>query len=703
MAGMGAFRVRCWSVVSLLVFAGQAAGEKPLGDMTGSWQLFLDDHLVSSRTNVVRRYHPFRKHKTNPIMVADRPWEENVVSVNTVLPNEDGSGYRMWYYCWTPRRGNQRTATLYATSKDGIHWEKPELGLHEWDGSKANNIVRSGSSIMHTPWSSDPQRQYHSVTSGRYFAATSANGIEWQRLSAESIISGGDVGWFRYDPQIEKFRAYVKVNAYVRGLRRRAVGFSESADIASFPPLRLIMAPDDFDDRWTMPGTVQRAHFYGCPTFAYETMYVGMLWVFRAEDDEGYFHGPTYTELVTSRDGIHWLREEGDRPPILELGKPPRAWDGGMIAGMSLLRVGDELWLYYAGYDDQHDYLPFHAGVGLATLRKDGFASLDAGTAPGEVLTRRLEGVSGPLHVNCNGSLRVEVLDATGKPLPGYGRADCDEVKGNHVDTVVTWRGKSDLPQANGPVRLCFLLRNAQLYSFLAGDSVRVLDDDAGPVLQALYTFEAPPWEDKLAADGVQGLRALGTARPARDAEHVAFGSMAMAIGSQWRPLSRLEIADSTRLGKHFTLAAMVKSADNLPARLFSAYSGNRPPDCSELILDFDPRGKAPVGLRLYCKGIPVESEPVRFDDGKYHHLAVTYDDGTVRFYLDGKLAGQAWLPGGAPVTLSRNLLVGEDAELGSHEQLMGHVDDVLVLGRTLRDQEIAAIATKGGEALLVD
>ena len=71
--------------------------------------------------------------------------------------------------------------------------------------------------------------------------------------------------------------------------------------------------------------------------------------------------------------------------------------------------------------------------------------------------------------------------------------------------------------------------------------------------------------------------------------------------------------------------------------RLFTSYNGNKPIGTSELVFDCDPQGKTFAGLRLICKGISVESKPLNFADGKYHHLAVTYDDGHVRFYLDGE------------------------------------------------------------------
>src|SRR5512143_3280127 len=73
---------------------------KPPGDLTGPWQLFVDDYLISSKVDVARRYHPFVRYTNNPIIVVDQPWEHNVVNCSTVLPTEDGKGYQMWYYCW---------------------------------------------------------------------------------------------------------------------------------------------------------------------------------------------------------------------------------------------------------------------------------------------------------------------------------------------------------------------------------------------------------------------------------------------------------------------------------------------------------------------------------------------------------------------------------------------------------------------------
>lgn len=718
-------------VTILLLAAGAsqspAAVIKSPEQMTGPWQLFVDDHLIASQKNIVRRPHAFQKHPGNPLIVVDRPWEKWVVKVSRVLPEEDGSGFRMYYGCWSaPPDGSKKgwgSYSCYAVSKDGLKWEKPNLGLYEYKGSRDNNILpNSPAHVMYTPWEKDPNKRYQGVGGGGgYHAFSSPDGIHWKKDSTEPIISGGDTSHFYWDPHTKLFRGTVKggagpkVSEDVGGMRRRVVGYSEGADLTKLPPLRMIMAPDDIDDLWCKQDTVQRTHFYACHILPYETMYLGLLQIYRAEEPEGYFHGPLWLELVNSRDGTHWLREKPDttirgiystqdasRPPLLNIGKF-REFDEGMVIAPMPVLVDDELWLYYTGYDEDHDLLPYGSAIGLAKLRKDGFVSLDADEMAGEVLTKRFENAGGNMQVNYNargGSIRVEVLDADGRVINGYGRDECEPLTGDAIRGTVAWKTKKELP-AGSEVRFRFILKHAQLFSFMPGSDVKVLDEPAPTPLQALYTFEGDTeaWSDMLGDDGLQEMRNLGTCVLDHKTPSPAFGKRSLVVGSTWRPWNRVEIVGTQNLGRRFTLAAMVKSENNRRARLFSAYNGNFPFKTSELIFEFDPSGRALDGLRLVCKGIEIDSDSLTFTDKKYHHLAVVYDDGCVTFYLDGKSVGRQWIPGGEPILLPRNLLVGEDATRGSDEQLRGHVDDVIVLGKVLTEAEIAKLSKEGATA----
>jgi hypothetical protein len=105
------------------------------------------------------------------------------------------------------------------------------------------------------------------------------------------------------------------------------------------------------------------------------------------------------------------------------------------------------------------------------TLRADGFASVTAPFRGGEVVTHPLRFSGRRLVLNVStgaaGSLRVELQDAAGKPLPGFGLADCREVVGDDLERTVTWAGGADLAALRGtPVRLRWVLKDADLYAF---------------------------------------------------------------------------------------------------------------------------------------------------------------------------------------------------------------------------------------------
>jgi hypothetical protein len=482
--------VTCLALLGPILLRAEAAAS--LDDLTGPWQLFVDDYLVAAKSNVVRTYHPFQKYAGNPVLVADQPWEGLVYLYGTVLPDEARSGYRMWYHTLRPAdTNNDGSLELYATSADGIHWFKPLLGLRSWHGSVSNNMYFTRStaggmtSVMHTPWESDPNLRFKLVNRDDtgYFAGWSPDGIHVLDAPSNPVFTGGsDVGQFCWDPRTRQYLGYVKNAWYdANGRKRRAVALTATTNITSWPQESLILWPDPFDDRWAPAGTAQRTHFYGLSAFPYESMYIGLLWIFRATDVDGYYVGTVFSELVSSHDGVHWTREEGERPPILPLGAAG-AWDAGQVyTARAPVLAGDTLKLWYGGFNKLHGTAlsSMTGSIGLATLRKDGFASLDAGATTGTILTRLLDGVGGPLLVNyqaVGGSLKTEVLNETNGVLPGYSLDECVVLSGDSVTQAVTWASHTELPVGGPRVRLRFSLQNAALYSFMAGEAVAVID-----------------------------------------------------------------------------------------------------------------------------------------------------------------------------------------------------------------------------------
>jgi hypothetical protein len=104
------------------------------------------------------------------------------------------------------------------------------------------------------------------------------------------------------------------------------------------------------------------------------------------------------------------------------------------------------------------------------TIRVDGFVSVNAPYAGGEIVTRPLIFSGAELEVNYStsaaGSLRIELQDPAGKPLPGFSLAECPEIVGDDIEHVVQWKSGSDVSQVSRqPVRLRFVMKDADLYA----------------------------------------------------------------------------------------------------------------------------------------------------------------------------------------------------------------------------------------------
>lgn len=185
-------------------------------------------------------------------------------------------------------------------------------------------------------------------------------------------------------------------------------------------------------------------------------------------------YGTALTEalVMASRDGVHFerwneafLRPGPQRPDTWLYGHASMAWRA--VETKSALPGAPNELSFYASEGHWH-------GKGNAmrryTLRLDGFVSVTAGWKGGELLTKPLVFKGSRMHLNVStsaaGSLRVEVQDAKGRPLPGFALADCDVQFGDSVDRAVTWKNNPNLGALAGTaVRLRFALKDANLFA----------------------------------------------------------------------------------------------------------------------------------------------------------------------------------------------------------------------------------------------
>jgi hypothetical protein len=221
---------------------------------------------------------------------------------------------------------------------------------------------------------------------------------------------------------------------------------------------------------------------YNLDAVAYESMLLGLFSILQGPENEDSrrleIHKRNEILLGFSRDGYHWSRP--DRRPFIGVDETDGAWNWGNVqsAGGGCLIVGDRLFFYYSGRQWSSQAKRGGSSTGLAFLRRDGFASMDAG-ADGGVLTTRPVVFSGQqLFVNASaasGELRVELLDEGGQGIAPFTAANCRPVTADRTRQPVQWDGATGLSGLAGrPVRLRFHLREGSLFAFW------VSPDDSG-------------------------------------------------------------------------------------------------------------------------------------------------------------------------------------------------------------------------------
>ena len=490
-------------------------------------QLFIDDEIISTKQGVVRTLHPARKLE-QPVLVPDRPWEGRRVYIyGSVHYDEDTQLFRMWYITrlgqgQQPRapglRGRTGDIVLYAESTDGVHWEKPSLGRHEFDGSRDNNILffdkHSPTVLVDTD--APPEYRFKMAAwnwdqeASGYWIAHSADGLNWREYDENPILMRDEIlesVTVTRHPRSGDYFAFHRLWGEVRGHVRRLVAVATSRDFKTWTSHNVCLVPDEQDDAWCQDAG-QRTEFYGMSGFVYGGQFLGFLTVFDVikdargesgmpasvaadgskglhapavisesgtEIDQAPWDGPIAAQLAHSQDGYNWQRFE-DRTPIIPRGEPG-SFDAGCIlcsADRPLIR-GDEVWHYYTAVSTMHGgpMPPKTISIGLAKWRLDGFVSLDAGHFGGVVETVPLQLSGEGLEVNVDagaGSLAVEALTAAGEPLTGFTREDCQTVHTDSVRQTVRWNGDARLPVGQ-PLRLRFHLQDAKLYSFRSEDA----------------------------------------------------------------------------------------------------------------------------------------------------------------------------------------------------------------------------------------
>lgn len=479
-------------------------------------QLFVDDFLIE-QTTLSRTMHTAEYHASNPVLEPDKPWEDEGVFIPVssgrpmvgpfACPFSDGVWYdpddklfKMWYMA------GRLFATCYASSQDGIHWEKPEL-----DVVPGTNIVHPGNRDTSVVWldlnATDPQRRYvlyrFEKKPRRGFALHySADGIHW----SDEILRAGeclDRATVFYNPfrgvWVHSLKAIGPVSGYDESIPKSTQGYGDAERIVRYWEQEdLVDSPmwtrSDEPYLWVhtdrrdpvYPGTdCGQPKIYDLDAVAYESLIIGAFAIL-----ETYYPGVeedrpkrNQIQMGFSRDGFHWDRPL--RKPLAPVSDTRGDWNWGNMqpAGGICLVVGDELHFYFSGRagcgrtypepitgPDAISARDCDASTGIAVLRRDGFASMDGGAGGGTLTTRPVlfSGKYLFVNVDCSdGELQVEVLDLDGKVIEPFTREGCEHVSVDKTLQSVSWSGIDDLSSLAGqPVRFRFSLTQGRLYSF---------------------------------------------------------------------------------------------------------------------------------------------------------------------------------------------------------------------------------------------
>ena len=442
--------------------------------------LFFTDWEIEILRGVHRRWHRLQKHP-EPILKPEMPWEGKIIYTygGALLDDPSGRGYRL-YYTAMGHGLDKRSYVCLADSTDGVHFNRPNLGKFEFEGSTDNNIVfvspdeqLASLSVVQDRTDPDATRRWkmlYTVEGQTPYdcmmrTAYSQDGRRFDRLATAPITP------FRSDTSNSLLRDPAD-GSWVIFCRpgfidRRIARITAKQFEGPYSQPQLILEPDAQDG--------PQVQFYGMPVVLYEGWWIGFLMIYRTEEqdlDKNKMQGRIEVELAFSRNGWAWHRVPG-RPVFLPCGTEGE-WDSGMVwCGGGLVRLPDDrLLIVYTGthYNHGQEDENYTASIGSATLRRDGFVSLAAAEEEAEILTKVLVGEPRmELWVNASvepeGFLTCEVDDADGKPLPGSKLTDCIPLKEDCTAHRFQWHSaeRKVWPDA---IRLRFRMKRAEIFSF---------------------------------------------------------------------------------------------------------------------------------------------------------------------------------------------------------------------------------------------
>lgn len=445
-------------------------------------EIFVDYFLIDTLKNIQLVKHT--PHDEGPVLYFDQPWEGVFCGYCTIIKN---NGLFRAYYRGLPTNGKDGTnaeTTCIAESNDGIHWQKPDLGLYDIGGSLKNNVILANdapsshnfSPLLDTNPKAKPEEKYKAIAGedkAGLRAYISPDGVHWKKLQEEPVLTG-----YAFDSQNVAFWSESE-QSYVCYFRTWTKG--------GFQGIRTVSrtTSEDFIN-WTKPvemtyGDTPPEQLYTqqtSPYFRAPHIYVAIGGRFmpgrqvlteeqakKLNVDPGYFKDCSDAYLMTTRGGDVYDRT------FMEAFIRPGVGMGNWVSrsnypALNVVQTSPEEMSLYAN----QDYAQPTAHLHRYSLRIDGFTSLNAPYKGGEMITKPFTFSGHELEINYStsaaGEIRFELQDENGVPVPGFTLDDSDRIIGNEISRIVVWKGKGDLQNLiSKKVRLRIRMNDADLYS----------------------------------------------------------------------------------------------------------------------------------------------------------------------------------------------------------------------------------------------
>ena len=475
-------------VISLVVLLnlGHAVAVADSHELSGNERnryLLLDARIVGNTENAELTLGKVQKNSSNPLFGEDKPWEvrfDNLYA-NVMFDEEEGI-YKCWYspfikdisskgmtvaerkereYIAPPRE----MAICYATSEDGITWVKPEMGLVEFEGSKANNILwrgdgteaevgdgPHGTGIFKDMREPDPQRRYKAILKSEILSiAFSPDGIHWGKaMTRPEADSAGDTHNNAFwAPTLDKYVGITREWGLPFG---RQVARTTSTDFLNWDKCEVVLE-----------GLDKNFQTYAMPVFYYGGIYLGLAAIHDQEADR------VWTELTWSPDTITWNRVMPGTPLIPNTGEEGDYDWGCVYAAATPVFTKDEIRLYYGASDGNHNVWR-NGYFCLATLRSDGFAGYTQTETikPATLRTTDISPGTGTLQVSADiagaGYVKLRIFDENDKQL-----AESEPLHGIVSDEEVKWQNGFNA-SGHEKIKIEFEFQHATLYSFNFGE-----------------------------------------------------------------------------------------------------------------------------------------------------------------------------------------------------------------------------------------